>query len=150
MSSLRLVRGDCREILARSRRRPPASTTTETAPPSAIVVSSKRWRIVGPVINASGGIWWSRGRRQWEAVDATLRGIWQALHPTGPVSPAASIALLQGICEMAVKGGAAMLDDQIGEWRSYLNRRQAIHSVDVAELEDHLREQIAVLTDAGL
>lgn len=32
----------------------------------------------------------------------------------------------------------------------YLHRRQAIHSVDVAELEDHLREQIAVLTDAGL
>src|SRR5512133_1569294 len=42
------------------------------------------------------------------------------------------------------------LEEQIDQWRSYLNRRQAIHSVDVAELEDHLREQIAVLTDAGL
>jgi hypothetical protein len=102
------------------------------------------------VINASGGSWWSRGRRQWEAVDATLRGIWQALHPTGPASPTAPVALPQGICEMAAKGGAAMLDDQIDQWRSYLNRRQAIHSVDVAELEAHLREQIAVLTDAGL
>src|SRR5262245_62980933 len=51
---------------------------------------------------------------------------------------------------MAAKGDAAMLDDQIDRWRSYLHRRQAIHSVDVAELEDHLREQIAVLTDAGL
>ncbi len=35
-------------------------------------------------------------------------------------------------------------------WRSYLRRRQAIHPVDVAELEDHLREQVAVLGDAGL
>ncbi len=44
----------------------------------------------------------------------------------------------------------ATLDDQIDQWRSYLRRRQAIHAVDVAELEDHLREQIAVLVDAGL
>jgi hypothetical protein len=42
------------------------------------------------------------------------------------------------------------LEEQIDLWRSYLQRRQAIHSVDVAELEDHLREQIAVLTEAGL
>lgn len=42
------------------------------------------------------------------------------------------------------------LEEQIDQWRSYLRRRQAIHSVDVAELEDHLREQIAVLTGAGL
>lgn len=42
------------------------------------------------------------------------------------------------------------LEEQIDQWRSYLRRRQAIHSVDVAELEDHLREQIAVLVDAGL
>jgi len=39
---------------------------------------------------------------------------------------------------------------QIDQWRDYLLRRQAIHSVDVAELEDHLREQIEALTDAGL
>jgi hypothetical protein len=44
----------------------------------------------------------------------------------------------------------ATLDDQIDRWRSYLHRRRAIHSVDVAELEDHLREQIAALRDAGL
>src|SRR5690606_17609623 len=44
----------------------------------------------------------------------------------------------------------ASLEAQIDRWRSYLNRRQAIHSVDVAELEDHLREQIAALTAAGL
>ncbi len=42
------------------------------------------------------------------------------------------------------------LDEQIGQWRSYLGRRQAINPVDVAELEDHLREQIAGLTQAGL
>ena len=42
------------------------------------------------------------------------------------------------------------LEEQIGHWRTYLSRRQAIHPVDVAELEDHLREQVAVLVDAGL
>ncbi|HYN22599.1 MAG TPA: permease prefix domain 1-containing protein, partial [Thermoanaerobaculia bacterium] len=45
---------------------------------------------------------------------------------------------------------AISLEEQIDQWRSYLRRRQAIHSVDVAELENHLREQIAVLMDAGL
>jgi hypothetical protein len=42
------------------------------------------------------------------------------------------------------------LEEQIEQWRSYLRRRQAIHAVDVTELEDHLREQIAGLVDAGL
>ena len=42
------------------------------------------------------------------------------------------------------------LEEQIDRWRGYLRRRQAIHSVDVAELEDHLREQVSVLVDAGL
>jgi len=42
------------------------------------------------------------------------------------------------------------VEEQIGQWRNYLLRRQAIHSVDVAELEDHLREQIAVLAESGL
>lgn len=44
----------------------------------------------------------------------------------------------------------ASLEEQIDQWRNYLRRRQAIHAVDVAELEDHLREQIAVLVGAGL
>jgi hypothetical protein len=43
-----------------------------------------------------------------------------------------------------------MLEEQIDQWRTFLRRRQAIHSVDVAELEDHLREQIAGLLKAGL
>src|SRR5512145_1340724 len=51
---------------------------------------------------------------------------------------------------MTTPGQASSLEDQIDQWRSYLRRRQAIHSVDVAELEDHLREHVAVLTDAGL
>src|SRR5918999_1612158 len=42
------------------------------------------------------------------------------------------------------------LVEQIDRWRCYLRRRQAIHSVDVAELEDHLREQVGGLVDAGL
>ncbi|MCC6177558.1 MAG: hypothetical protein IT305_19840 [Chloroflexi bacterium] len=51
---------------------------------------------------------------------------------------------------MASSGHVVSLEQQIAGWRSYLRRRQAIHSVDVAELEDHLREQVAVLVDAGL
>src|ERR671932_2432577 len=51
---------------------------------------------------------------------------------------------------MAVPSHAVALEEQIDRWRSYLRHRQSIHSVDVAELEDHLREQIAVLVDAGL
>src|ERR671921_2937898 len=51
---------------------------------------------------------------------------------------------------MPAPGDAVPLEEQIDRWRSYLRRRQAIHSVDVAELEDHLREQVAVLVDAGL
>jgi hypothetical protein len=45
---------------------------------------------------------------------------------------------------------AVALEEQIDQWRNYLRRRQAIHSVDVTELEDHLREQVASLTEAGL
>src|ERR671916_15791 len=51
---------------------------------------------------------------------------------------------------MPTPGDAVSVEEQIAQWRSYLGRRQAIHPVDVAELEDHLREQIAGLADAGL
>ena len=51
---------------------------------------------------------------------------------------------------MPATSHAVSLEEQVDQWRSFLRRRQAIHSVDVAELEDHLREQIAVLVDAGL
>jgi hypothetical protein len=42
------------------------------------------------------------------------------------------------------------LEDQITQWRDYLRRRQAVHGPDVEELEGHLRDQLAALTDAGL
>jgi hypothetical protein len=42
------------------------------------------------------------------------------------------------------------LEAQIAEWRSYFRRRQAVHELDVAELEDHLRGQVESLRGAGL
>jgi len=51
---------------------------------------------------------------------------------------------------MAPSVDEPLLEEQIDQWRTFLRRRQAIHSVDVAELEDHLREQVAGLTAAGL
>ena len=51
---------------------------------------------------------------------------------------------------MTPSDSVGVLEEQIDQWRSYLRRRQAIHSVDVAELEDHLREQVAGLVAAGL
>ena len=42
------------------------------------------------------------------------------------------------------------LEQQIDRWREFLRHRQAIHSVDVAELEDHLREQVLGLIESGL
>ena len=43
-----------------------------------------------------------------------------------------------------------VLEERIGEWRQYFRRRQAVHSADVEELEDHLRSQIDTLRQAGL
>ena len=42
------------------------------------------------------------------------------------------------------------LEEQIAQWRGYLRRRQAVHGPDVEELEGHLRDQLAALTEAGL
>jgi hypothetical protein len=44
----------------------------------------------------------------------------------------------------------ASLEAQIDQWRKFLRRRQVIDAVDVDELEDHLREQVAGLVAAGL
>lgn len=44
----------------------------------------------------------------------------------------------------------AALEEQITLWREYLRRQPAIHASDVAELEDHLRGQVQMLTDSGL
>jgi hypothetical protein len=42
------------------------------------------------------------------------------------------------------------LEEQIAQWRTYVRRRQALHGPDVEELEGHLRDQLAALTEAGL
>lgn len=42
------------------------------------------------------------------------------------------------------------LEAQIDQWHTYLKRRQTIQTSDVAELEDHLREQVSGLIDVGL
>ena len=42
------------------------------------------------------------------------------------------------------------LEDYIAEWRTYIRRRQSFHSIDIEELEDHLRLQVNALGEAGL
>ena len=42
------------------------------------------------------------------------------------------------------------LEEQIAQWRGHLARRRAIGSPDVDALEGRLRDQLAVLTRAGL
>ncbi|MCI0628999.1 MAG: DUF4153 domain-containing protein [Acidobacteria bacterium] len=42
------------------------------------------------------------------------------------------------------------LEEQIAQWRAYVRRRQALHGPDVEELEEHLRDQLTALTEAGL
>src|SRR5688500_16148546 len=42
------------------------------------------------------------------------------------------------------------VEKQVDEWRAYLRRSRAITTRDVAELEDHLREQMATLGGEGL
>src|SRR4051812_47889692 len=52
--------------------------------------------------------------------------------------------------EPVMPGASDSLDRQIEQWRSYLRRRQAIRTIDLEELEDHLRGEVAALRDAGL
>ena len=42
------------------------------------------------------------------------------------------------------------LEEQIAQWRAYVRRRQALHGPDVEELEEHLRDELVALTEAGL
>ncbi len=51
---------------------------------------------------------------------------------------------------MSTAGVGAQLEEQIAQWREYLRRHRAIDSPDVAELEDHLRNQVGELSGAGL
>jgi hypothetical protein len=43
-----------------------------------------------------------------------------------------------------------MLEERIAEWRSHVRRQQAMDTDDIAELEDHLRSQVADLRESGL
>lgn len=51
---------------------------------------------------------------------------------------------------MALAGDKQVLEERIGEWRSYVLRRQAVDTADVDELEDHLRSRVSDLQEAGL
>jgi hypothetical protein len=51
---------------------------------------------------------------------------------------------------MTTSAERSPLEEQIAQWRLYLSRRRAIHGPDVEELEGHLRDQMAALTEAGL
>jgi hypothetical protein len=51
---------------------------------------------------------------------------------------------------MTTSAEHTLLEEQIAHWREYLRRRRAIDARDVAELEDHLRDQVSELTGAGL
>jgi hypothetical protein len=51
---------------------------------------------------------------------------------------------------MSISAEGAQLEEQIARWRDYLRRNRAINSPDVAELEDHLRNQVGELSSAGL
>jgi hypothetical protein len=51
---------------------------------------------------------------------------------------------------MTTSADRSRLEEQIAQWRLYLRRRPAIHRPDVEELEGHLRDQMAALTEAGL
>ena len=42
------------------------------------------------------------------------------------------------------------LEERIGQWRDYLQKRPAVRTADIDELEDHLRSQIEALRQAGL
>ena len=51
---------------------------------------------------------------------------------------------------MSAPPSAVPVEEQIAQWRGYLRQRRAINGADVDELEGHLRDQIAMLTTAGL
>ena len=51
---------------------------------------------------------------------------------------------------MTGAGPSGPLEERLAEWRRWIGRRQAIHAVDVDELEDHLRSEVAALRSVGL
>jgi hypothetical protein len=55
-----------------------------------------------------------------------------------------------GASDVTAHEDATTLESRIEEWRCHVGRSRAITAADVDELEDHLREQIERLQDAGL
>lgn len=51
---------------------------------------------------------------------------------------------------MSINDNDEDLEEQIDQWRNYLRRRQAVRTVEIFELEDHLREQVSELRESGL
>ncbi|WP_374104844.1 permease prefix domain 1-containing protein [Nocardia sp. MH4] len=51
---------------------------------------------------------------------------------------------------MGVMDAETQLQTNIEQWRGYVQRHRAISVADVDEMEDHLREQVSSLQDAGL
>src|ERR1044072_8522471 len=51
---------------------------------------------------------------------------------------------------MSAPPSAVPVEEQIAQWGGDLRQRRAINGADVEELEGHLRDQIAMLTTAGL
>jgi hypothetical protein len=51
---------------------------------------------------------------------------------------------------MSIPAENLQLETQIAAWRDFLRRNRAIHSNDLAELEDHLRDQVGELSRVGL
>src|SRR5205823_3842028 len=78
--------------------------------------------------------------------------------PGAARSPAAAVARRgrypAGYLDAGVHGMTTFadrpLEEQIGQWRAYVRRRQALHGPDVEELEGHLRDQLVALTESGL
>jgi hypothetical protein len=54
------------------------------------------------------------------------------------------------MAEHAMQAAGDPLESQIAQWRAFLQRRQAIRAHDIAELEDHLRDEVAALRGRGL
>src|SRR5262245_60787401 len=94
-----------------------------------------------------------RKRTEAEVLPHHQRGPSAARIPAAAMAPCGQYTaryLEKGVHDMTTSLGGSPLEEQIAQWRLYLRRRQAIHGSDVEELEGHLRDQIAVLGEAGL
>src|SRR5690606_1690885 len=84
-------------------------------------------------------------RRAAAAVGRRLRGA-----QAGLAGRAAGPGGRGGVGLMTEQNAHAALEEQIDQWRAYVQRRRAISAADVDEMEDHLRGQVADLAAGGL